>query len=292
MPRIDYTPEQTHQAFRHSHWRVRRIKTYKVLSELYPNSRRLDRFENCGSQAFVLRSREHPNNYRIRTNRCRDRLCEPCAREKRTLVGQNLARSLPPVSLRLMTLTLKSRPIHLREQLARLLECFRKLRAGKEWRRRVRGGVYFMELTINVESGLWHPHLHCIYEGSYFPLDTLRKLWHTVTRDSFIVDLQFIKQSAWVAGYVAKYAGKTIPPQVWNSPKHLTEAAEALEGKRTFSTFGTWREFDLSKIPDEDDTWVVVGTLHSIIIQADHGHPEAIYALRQITAGRDPPFDE
>lgn len=283
LPQINYTQENAHQTFRHSFWRLRRIRTFETLTYLFPNSNRVNRFANCGSHAFVLRSREHPTEYRLRTNRCKDRFCEPCAREKRVLVGQNLARQLPRVPLRLLTLTIKSSSQPLDFQLRRICSCFSRLRQRKEWKTLVRGGVWFVELTLNPRTGLWHPHIHAIFEGRYLPLDLIRKLWHDVTKDSYIVDLKFISKTEWVASYVAKYAGKTIPHEVWSSPKHLAEAIKALEGKRTFSTFGTWKSLNLSEVPQDDDTWINIGPLAEVIQRAIHGDPEARYALTQLS---------
>lgn len=236
-----------------------------------------------------MRSNTNPPKYRIRTNKCRDRFCEACAGEKRRLISANLTRQLPNQRLRLITFTLKSSATALGNQLDRLYESFRKLRRRKPFRNKITGGVAFFEVTINPTTHLWHPHLHVICSGTYLQQRELQRHWHDITTDSYIVDVRLILNPAHAGGYVAKYASKSLPSGVWQNSKHLDEAIFELSHRRTFQTFGTWKNLHLSKHPEDDTQWETIGPLAYFLIQAEHHDPIAIDILSQIR--KAPPLE-
>lgn len=267
--------QSLHQSFRHSFWARRRTTTCNALQALYPLSPRVRRFKACGASAWVLKSLDNPPLYRIRTNRCHDRFCEACNVEKRRLVAWNLARNLPSQHLRLLTLTLKHTAQPLSDQINRLYTCFRKFRNRKPIARLLTGGIYFLELTTSDKTGLWHPHLHVICTGRYLPKDLLAKHWLSSTGDSYVLDIRYIRSPGHAAGYIVKYAGKALSPKVWKHPERFAEAIQALSHRRTFHTFGTFKNLALSKPPDDDHTWVVIGTLDTFIKSGIEGSPIA-----------------
>lgn len=259
------------QTFRHSFWRTRRNAIHRTLRQTHPNTTRLTRFETCGINAWICQSTTTPPKYRVRTNRCRDRFCEACARERRNLVAMNLARQLPKAPLRLLTLTLKSSSQPLAKQIKRLRESFRKLRNHRSLKNRISGGIYFLEITINPKTNLFHPHLHVIYSGDYLPVDLVRATWYYITGDSYICDVRYIKSPGIAAGYVTKYAAKSISADIWTNHNALLETIKALEGTRTFQTFGTWKTLDLSKVPEDGLTWIQIAPLAETILAAKSG---------------------
>jgi hypothetical protein len=282
---------QAHLSFRHSFWETRRRCTLDAIRLLHPASRRLTAFQACGINAWVVRSDQPPHRYRVRTNKCRDRFCEACAGEKRRLVAFNVARQLPKCHLRLLTLTIKSTATPLTDQIDRIYNAFRTFRNRRPIQKRITGGLYFLEITVNPASRLWHPHLHVICMGSYLPVDLVRRHWFDVTHDSYICDVRYIKTPGHAAGYVTKYAGKTIPITVWRDPKLLQEAIRAMENRRTFQTFGKMKHLDLSRIPDEDTTWTPIASLATILTQAKAGDPIATDILNQIRRPENLPQD-
>lgn len=281
----------SHQSFRHSFWRDRRRKAFAALKSTHMSEKRILRFEQCGSDSWVYQSKEPEPRYRIRANKCRDRICEACNRDKRTTISQNLARQLPNQYLRLLTLTLKSTDEPLEKQIQRLISSFRRLRHSAPMRKRIHGGIYFLELTINSATALWHPHLHCICTGLFLPVHTVRSQWLKITKDSFICDVRFIKNPAVAAGYITKYASKTINTAVWNSPDHLQEALIALQSVRSFQTFGNMKQLNLSKPPPDDAEWIPLKPLGEIIFEANRGDPTAVKILNEITYNFEPTTD-
>lgn len=275
---------ELNQTFRHSFWRRRRWATYEALHCLEAGRAVLDRFDGCGSAAWVLQDKDDPNNHRLATNRCRHRWCEACAGDRRRVITRNLATRLPTDDLRLLTLTLKSTPGDLHTQLDRLYDCFRQFRRHRDIRDRMTGGIYFLELTFNDRTEMWHPHLHVLFAGSYLPHAIAKQTWLDLTGDSFIVDVRQLRDRRGAATYVAKYASKSVAASVWTSPSRLCQAMLALEGRRTFQTFGDWRELQLSKPLIDDVVWEPLCTLADLITRAQAGEQDARRILSEIAA--------
>jgi len=147
------------------------------------------------------------------------------------------------------------------------------------------GGIYFVELTINETSTLWHPHLHVLFAGDFMPHRTACDEWLSCTGDSYIIHLAGIRDSDHAAGYVAKYASKAVPSCVWQSPIHFHEAILAFAGRRLFSTFGTFKNLDLSKCPADDIGWDCVAPLFSIILLSRRGVRYARQIMDYLTHG-------
>jgi len=124
---------------------------------------------------------------------CRERLCVYCAGARGAELGDAL---LPLVQAMarpwFLTLTVKNGP-DLAERATHLRQAFKKLRRRAWWRAHVAGGVAVEEVTRNVRTGEWHPHLHLIIDAdvSQAVLQAeLAVLWAVVTQDSHILDLR------------------------------------------------------------------------------------------------------
>jgi hypothetical protein len=277
-----------HLAWRHSCWAARRERTLRVLIDAAVPAARLDRFTSCGSSAWILESVTRPGEFRLAVNRCRDRWCVPCQTDRRRTVCQNLARELRGRRLRLLTLTLRSTDAPLPDQLARLYRSFRLLRHTADFRRCVSGGLYFLELTLNTETRLWHPHLHILLEGSYLPQPLVKAHWLRITGDSSIVDIRAVRSSDQAASYVAKYAAKSVDARVVNDPPRFLECVRTLTGKRTFNTFGCWTDLRLSRSIADDDVWTPLAPLAHMIERARQGDPHARAILVRLRSPASP----
>jgi len=276
-----------HETFRHSWWALRRARVAMALDRQGVGTETRDRFARCGSSAWVLRDAEQPDRYRLATNRCRNRWCEACTRDRRRIVTSNLASALEGHELRLLTLTLAARAVPLDDQLRDLYGYFRLFRRNNRVAPRMTGGVYFLELTYNERTSRWHPHLHVIFEGSYLPHAIAKEVWLDVTGDSYIVDLRPLSGARGAAGYVAKYATKSVNASVWTAPARLDEAMSALAGRRTFQPFGGWRALHLSRPPGDDTVWEPVCTLADMIRRARGGDQTASRILSHIANRND-----
>jgi len=291
-PSFDYAePDddsvRLHKVFRHSFWQRRRLTTLSALNRQRASSQIKERFCRCGETAWVLRDPDEPDRFRLATNRCRNRWCEACGRDRRRIIVANLKAGLEGRELRLLTMTLAARPDPLQDQLDRLRKSFRTFRHHPRIRPYITGGIYFLELTYNERTSRWHPHLHVIFEGGYLPHAIAKETWLEVTGDSWIVDLRPMNGANGAAGYVAKYATKSINSTVWAQPDRLDEAMQALAGRRTFQTFGSWHALNLSKVPDDDTNWEPVCTLATLIREAQSGNADS----RRILSGLTNNFD-
>lgn len=280
------------ETFRHSGWHKRRVATKAALRLAGASDATIERFASCGCRAWVMRAADDSGRVRLSLNRCRSRWCTPCATEKRTTIQVNVKDACEGKELRFLTLTLRSVDAPLGQQISRLRRYFRRLRNRRDFAPRMRGGVYFLEITLNEKTGLWHPHLHVLYEGSFIAKNHLSETWHAITGDSYIVDIRGVPNSAVAAGYIAKYAGKPVSDSVvWNTER-LVELMEAMSGARTFHVFGCWRELDLSKPPADDTEWIPMAPLASVILKAQDGDGDARQVLAKLRrSNADEPLD-
>lgn len=278
--------------FRHSGWKERRDRVLRALQAREVAPATIERFQECGARAWVLRDRDNPGRVRLATNRCRCRWCTPCSVEQQRMLCANIRTACTGRELRFLTLTLKASARSLGESLARLRSGFRKLRQRVAFRGKIKGGVYFVEIKLGRNSGQWHPHLHVLFEGDYLPQQQLRDEWLSITGDSYIVHVCRIHDSGKAAGYVAKYASKAVPAEVVRDHGRLCEAMDALDGTRTFHAFGTWTGLKLSKPSVDGTVWVPLMPLAACIMRANAGDPQCRETLSRLRrSGTDDPLD-
>lgn len=270
-PRADYLEDllaapSAEIAFRHSGWAPTRRKVLRALDSLPDGAARFARVATCGSRAWVYKSVEPVPRYAIRCRKCHDRFCTPCATARSHQVARNLARVVDPKHTRFVTLTLKHSDAPLADQLTRLYASFAKLRSRKLWRSTQNGGIAFLEVKRSRDGRSWHPHLHVLTTGRFLPQTQLAAAWLSVTGDSHIVDIRWIRRAGDACDYVAKYAAKGCCGTVIADPPALREAVAALAGRRTYLTYGTWRGKVMSAPEDDDGVeWVLVSTLESLL---------------------------
>lgn len=264
--------------FRHSGWAHDRRRVYDALRRTEQSSGRLHDFTECGKHAYVFQSVEDPEIYTMGGSTCHDRFCLPCGRERSRVIATNVKLRTEGKPARFLTLTLKSDTESLSTLLAKLTHDFTALRRTRLWRKRVTGGVGFLEIKWMANTQRWHPHLHCLLQGRYIPREELSKLWLKVTGTSEVIDIRIVENEAHCTHYICKYASKPLDHTVIIDPPRLDEAILALKGKRLCMTFGTWRGYKLTE-PPESGTWVQLGTLDELIERASHGNAEAIDAL-------------
>jgi hypothetical protein len=269
--------------FRHSGWKATRARVHRVLSDLDVSAQRLARFSDCGHHAWIMQCVSDRTVYKIVSDKCHDRFCAPCSVERSRIIAHNVLEHVGKRALRFATLTLRSRDEPLATTCDRLSRSFARLRSRKLWKARVRGGVAFLEVTYSKTTGYWHAHLHLIIEGLYVPKALLKRLWHEITGDSYIVDIRIVRDNAKAARYVSKYVSKPLDGPALRSDKHLTEAIVALKSRRLCTTFGCWRGVNLTETPD-DGEWIAVATLNSLLHHVRTGHAFAIEFLTAIVA--------
>lgn len=261
--------------FRHSGWLRDRRRVWDALNHVFPGSSRIERFQECGSNAWVVRKEDHPDEYAVVSDHCRDRFCRPCARFRGQVIAHNVAAYLRDRPYRFVTITIKTTGLTLKAGVDKLYKCFGLLRRSKLWAQKVTGGCAICEVLPRAGGTEWHPHLHLIVEGKYLPLKPLRKLWHTITGDSYIIDVSRGKDVTHAATYISKYITKPFDDSTTRVPLRLIEAIKALHGRRLVMTFGKWRGQRLTEYHPLG-VWIKVIGLGELRLRTEKGDEDAI----------------
>lgn len=275
--------------FRHSGWRVNRNRVFAALRKTFQPLNRLKAFATCGGGAWLQRSNAFEitptgchYRYRIAARHCKDRLCVPCANARSALIREKLHSLIHGKQLLFMTFTLCGKGESLASLVTRLYKSFRALRSHPVFSEKISGGAAFLEIKWSDKAQRWHPHLHVIADGRFIPQDRLSAAWHTITGDSYIVDIQREHRPERVESYVTKYASKPLNSSFLNSPDLLEEAVIALKGRRLCTCFYSWYGTALSRAEDEelaDDVIDAQGytnylPLHEVLQRALSADPE------------------
>lgn len=265
--------------FRHSGWRRLRAQVADGLVRAGVPPARVERFRNCGHHAWVMQDADDPTRLRINASYCHDRFCVPCATERSRRIAASVASYLDGRPARFITLTLKHSTAPLADQLRSLGAAFRRLRQRKLWVKAVDGGICCLEVKWSAAAGRWHPHLHIVCTGRYLDQRALSAAWRAVTRDSYIVDIRFVRDPETACRYVAKYASKPMTKTFAADDNAMAEAIRALHGRRLVVVFGDWRDICLDDFADEAD-WRPVCLLADLIRNTQAGD---VFAARIYT---------
>ncbi len=272
--------------FRHSGWLRDRRRVWDALQVVFPESTRVRRFQDCGSNAWVIRNDEDPDQWAVVSDHCRDRFCRPCAAFRGRVIAHNVQEHLRDRPYRFITLTIKNNHQPLKEMVSKLLRCFAALRRTKIWLERVQGGCAVLEVKPKNSTTGWHPHLHAIVESKWLPQPLLRKHWLRITGDSFILDVREGKDPEAAARYVCKYITKPFDDGTTRTHDRLLQAIEALHGRRLVMTFGNWRGQRLTEY-HPSGIWVKVVPLGLLRHKARQGDTEAVNLLTYLYRERD-----
>lgn len=279
--------DSLYESFRHSSFRKQRTAVEEALRVVHPptplteqigetRETPLDRFRRCGSRAWLLKSKEDTPRYRLGMDRCRHRYCPACARERGLLIAANIRTKLPRVQLRFLTLTIKTDNLSLPDALAKLSKSWQSLRRRKCWTNYVQGGLAVLEIGWRPTSNRWHPHLHVLWQGEYFPHSELRASWLASTGDSWVCDVRKVHDLDHAAKYLTKYLTKSLAKEVWSDPDRLLEAITATRHRKLISTFGTWSKLRLLDPLDDDTEWVTVCPVADLLRAISRGDKRAV----------------
>ncbi len=248
MPEQTALQEDVHQG----HWdeRIRAIEV--LLASPLPFLVRMGlRMAGCCASVFLFVDHEQ-RKVREHVHMCRSRLCEYCARIRTLHVAHQIAAAIRLMARpRHLVLTVKSEDTDLDKQIRQLRKWFRKLRATAWWKKNVIGGIYTIEATINERTGLWHPHIHCVFDGQYLPFKKIQFEWHKITGDSDVVWIEEVHNPNDMALELAKYIGKPQDSEHWTDAQFAHYAA-ATHGMRMVQTFGKRPPKPIvDEVPDE-----------------------------------------
>lgn len=256
-----------------------------VLFNRELNEKLYHRFKRCGTNAWVEHSHS-TDRYRVRSNACKLRLCPRCQRAAAAKISERISEFLGEIrknQWKMITLTLRHSDDDLRNQLARLRLCFRRLRQRKLWKANVIRGYAVIEITYNGKERQWHPHLHVLAECKYIPHSSLMSEWHAVTSDSMIVWIQKVPNRGRAVKYIADYLGK--PPDTDQFPNPYEAISEwhfALKGAKLVIRFGDVPSVLTASSPSDPgpSDWRRVARIHELLSQARAGSRSAAAVLK------------
>jgi hypothetical protein len=183
---------------------------------------------------------------------------------------------------RFMTVTLEGTQQSLVNVRRHLQESINNLRKTVFWKRSVRGGAFFTEITRGKWGTHWHVHAHAIICGEYLDWAGLVEAWRVASGGSFIVDIEAVKDKERGARYVADYSTKGIGRELTRWPDRLDEAIRALKGSRLIGTFGTWWGTDLEEDVEDQVEWATSFVTRDVVRAAVAGEPWAVGVMLRL----------
>lgn len=241
---------------------------YRAIDEK-TGKHRILRYVNCREDSWFIRH-SYTKEIKVASSRCNLRWCPLCQKTKEFIMVNSITEWLKGAKKpKFITLTLSSSDDSLSNQVDKLYKYFRAIRLTKLWKAKIKGGVWFFQITQNEKSKQWHPHLHIIADGLYFDQKDLSNLWAKISNGSTIVDIRAVKDQRKAAKYVARYA--TAPCNISDlSMDDGIEVFEALESRRICGTFGTGRKIKLSpEKPKDKESWEFLGYYSEIVSKAE-----------------------
>lgn len=236
--------------FRHSGWRLHRARLLKAFDRIGLPEERRRRFQECGSGCWVVRTIEPQPRFMLRGFYCKDRFCSPCQAARTGKLRRALSPLIKNERLRFITLTLRHAGEDLSPMIDKLLRCFKQLRRTRGWKYAVRGGLAVVEVKRSKNGDRWHPHLHILCTGKYYPHNLLKQSWCGITKGSSVVDIRPVDNPAHAVGYIMKYLKKPNLYRYTNNENLLDETIVALSGRRLIQPFGEWRSCNLNRTAD------------------------------------------
>lgn len=279
------------QAYRFKATPSTRQTLLEVIDDLELSPAQRSRFEQCGSDAWIQRE-YHTGRLRVTSKTCKLRFCPACRAKLARVTRQRVdgaLRTHKVTAWRFVTLTLRHSKKPLREQLQHLRQSFRRLRQRKRWKAHVRGGIAVIELTRNHKTQSWHPHLHCVVAGTYFPQPRLSAEWLIASRTSCVVDVRSVWSIESATDYLCKYLTKSPLPAFVDDREALIEYVNDTKRGHMLITFGDVK----APKPDEPDDkpaemWEPMCSLAQAIDLAKSGHEFYLRLLRSLTASDEP----
>lgn len=238
----------------------------------------------------------------VEANFCKQRLCPACAWRRSLKIYGATSQILnyldatkgKEIKYLFLTLTVKNvRLPDLGQAIDDMATAFNRLRNNKAWKRRVLGAMRTLEVTINHDTNMAHPHYHLILavrrsyatkgDDTYWTHEDWQRAWQTAARLDYTpqVSIERVKGREAGTAEMAKYLAKAEDYLVDATETQMgTEEAEALtdwlvsnlstqlHGRRLVSYTGILREAQRAlKLSDPEDS-PLTDTIRGDIAQA------------------------
>ena len=273
----------------HARWRYERERIIEACwtsgdGELQETACKLGR---CCRHPQVLLTTA--GEVKLSQQRCRVRVCPLCSTLRaRECADRCLAYLRAMDSPRFLTLTAPPLEFPLREHLTELRRAFERLRRTKQWREHVTGAIYTIEITRGANGRRWHPHIHVIIDGRFWPQPSIVAAWRRALNhkqspwtlgpdDTVIVDIRAVHSDREATKYLAKYATKPTEIASW-SKEAIREYVLATKGLHLIQRIGSMHalKVELEEDESEHEPAEVSIPLEQLCIEADAGSQEAL----------------
>ena len=195
----------------------------------------------------------------MEANFCKQRLCPACAwRRSLKIYGAtsqilNYLDATRGKEIKYLFLTLTVRNVRLPDlgqAIDDMAVAFNRLRNNKAWKRRVLGAMRTLEVTINHETNMAHPHYHLILavhrsyatknDDTYWSHEDWQRAWQRAARLDYMpqVSIERVKGREAGTAEMAKYLAKT--------EDYLVDATEAQMGTEEAEAMTDWLVSNLS----------------------------------------------
>lgn len=267
--------------FRHGGWLGDRKRVRRALVAANCPSRRLERFDECGTDCVIEYS-PTLQKHRVRASYCGDRFCVPCSNARAAKYRPGLIERCRDKRVRFVTLTRRGDQENLSACIDHVYRSFTKLRSCRLWRSCVTGGAAVLEITRGKDGSHWHVHLHCLVIGSYIDQRRLSDAWRVASGGSFIVHVREVKDHEAGVYYVSKYLTKGFDRSVVSDPDALIECVCALRGRRVLATFGEWHGADVELDHFDPRDWKRVARFDEVAAASLRRQPWALAVCQSL----------
>ncbi len=225
----------------------------------------LGRQLDCCTHAWFTRH-EDSGEVKVNANRCRLRWCYFCSEARQAFITNQITPWFTEAKKpKLLTLTIVSSAVPLKDQIDFLYKSFAKLRRRKFVSDRLYGGIWFFQITLSEKTGLWHPHIHALIDSEYMAHKQLMALWDKITGGSKVVHIRAVHNPEKTLQHNARYAAR--PSSLVNLP--MSKAIElffAFNGRRICGSWGTAKDLSFRPVkPEDSEKWHGLGDWSTII---------------------------
>lgn len=148
------------------------------------------------------------------------------------------------------TYTVQHTDESLDSQVKSLYLYLRYLRQLRNFRKYVRGGIWFPQIKRSSGDGLWHPHAHCLLDSTYYPPEEFHADWQKSSRGSYVADIREVRDNTKVVNDVVRYSAYPGDLAALSLDDAVT-VYRAFHGKRLCGTWGTAKGVQLKPPRDE-----------------------------------------
>lgn len=172
-------------------------------------------------------------------DRCKDRACPICAMARARRVATSIKHAISGMdAIRHLTLTMRHCDDPLATQIKTLISSYRRLRQTAGWRGHVDGAIACIQITRNAETGQWHPHIHALLAGDYYPAELIKTGWSKATGGSGVKWITPLHDREKGPRYIARYVASPNDMTDWPLDA-VEEYMHAMRGVRTLITSGS-----------------------------------------------------